>query len=320
MLPFAYVRAVDRAGGAPLLVPPGASVDETLDAVDGLIFSGGSDLDPELYGQEAHASTDGDRPRTRRLRGDAACSAALERDVPMLAICRGSQVLNVALGGDAGAARPGSRRHGRPQGDAGRVRRAPVEVSAGTTARRRCSATARASPSSRTTIRATAISARGLVETARAPDGTIEALEDPTKRFALGVLWHPEEGDDLRLFEALVTAAAEARAARDLVVGFLGGASRDAPRGQTKFGDSETTRPQTMTPRRRLPIVGSWPSHVRSIPPATTTSCRAGTSARRSFRRALITDGTCSSSRASRRGGSGSCWIGVRCETTSIWS
>src|SRR5437016_6211827 len=99
LVPASYVRAVEQAGGAPLLVPPGAAVDETLDVVDGLIFSGGSDLDPTLYGEEAHPQTFGiheerDRSELALLEG------ALARDMPVLAICRGSQVLNVARGGD----------------------------------------------------------------------------------------------------------------------------------------------------------------------------------------------------------------------------
>src|SRR2546423_9273744 len=100
LIPYEYVRAVEEAGGRALLVPPSEDgVEETLDAVDGLVFSGGSDLDPELYGQEAHPQTDGvvaerDRAELKLL------EAALARDMPVLAICRGSQVLNVARGGD----------------------------------------------------------------------------------------------------------------------------------------------------------------------------------------------------------------------------
>ena len=94
------MRAVECAGGRPLLVPPSPDgANETLDVVDGLIFSGGSDLDPELYGQEPHPETVGvvaERDRAEL----ALLSAALARDLPVLAICRGSQVLNIALGGD----------------------------------------------------------------------------------------------------------------------------------------------------------------------------------------------------------------------------
>src|SRR6185437_5808851 len=100
LVPADYVRAVERAGGRALVVPPSDDgVEETLDALDGLIFSGGDDLDPALYGQEAHAETTGVKPA--RDRGELALlRAALERDLPVLAICRGSQLLSVALGGD----------------------------------------------------------------------------------------------------------------------------------------------------------------------------------------------------------------------------
>src|SRR5215471_19324219 len=100
LVPHDYVRAVERAGGRALLVPPANDgVEETLDALDGLILSGGSDLDPRLYGQEPHAETDDADPQ-RDEAELALLRAALERDLPVLAICRGSQVLNVALGGD----------------------------------------------------------------------------------------------------------------------------------------------------------------------------------------------------------------------------
>jgi len=100
LVPAAYVQAVEVAGGRPLLVPPSKDgVDETLAALDGLVFSGGSDLDPHLYGQDPHPETFGIREERDRAELEL-LSAALERDMPVLAICRGSQVLNVALGGD----------------------------------------------------------------------------------------------------------------------------------------------------------------------------------------------------------------------------
>jgi putative glutamine amidotransferase len=94
------VYSVERAGGRALLVPPSANgVEETLDALDGLILSGGSDLDPGLYGQEVHEKTSG-VVEARDRAELALLEAALGRDMPVLAICRGSQVLNVARGGD----------------------------------------------------------------------------------------------------------------------------------------------------------------------------------------------------------------------------
>jgi putative glutamine amidotransferase len=100
LVPYDYVRAVERAGGRALLVPPSdEGVEETLDALDGLLLSGGSDLDPGLYGQEAHPETTGVVPE-RDSAELTLLRAALDRDLPVLAVCRGSQVLNVALGGD----------------------------------------------------------------------------------------------------------------------------------------------------------------------------------------------------------------------------
>jgi putative glutamine amidotransferase len=203
LVPATYVQAVARAGGAPLLVPPGASVAETLDAVDGLIFSGGSDLDPELYGSVAHEATDG----VVRERDDfelTLMQAALARDLPVLAICRGSQVLNVALGGGLEQHLPdrvGSDAHKETPGvfaehDVAVLPETKLATILGD----------RHDVKSHHHQGFGELGA-GLIESARAPDGTVEALEDPTKRFTLGVLWHPEEGEDLSLFEALVEAA-----------------------------------------------------------------------------------------------------------------
>lgn len=90
LIPLAYVRALESAGARVLLVPPSEEgIEETLDALDGVLFSGGSDLDPATYGDEPHPETNGLRPE--RDRGELALlRAALERDMPLLAVCRGS--------------------------------------------------------------------------------------------------------------------------------------------------------------------------------------------------------------------------------------
>jgi putative glutamine amidotransferase len=210
LVPAAYVRSVARAGGSPLLVPPGASVEETLSAVDGLIFSGGSDLDPSLYGEEAHAETVG----VVRERDDFELSlmrAALQQDVPVLAICRGSQVLNVALGGGLEQHVPdrvGSHVH---KETTGVFAEHDVEVIAGT---RLAAILGERGDVKSHHHQGYGTLGSGLRESARAPDGTVEALEDPSRHFTLGVLWHPEEGEDLALFEALVAAAGERAATR----------------------------------------------------------------------------------------------------------
>jgi putative glutamine amidotransferase len=212
LIPASYVASVVAAGGVPLLVPPGGAdgFAETLDALDGLVFSGGSDLDPELYGAEAHPETLG----VIRERDDfelGLMRAALERDLPVLAICRGSQVLNVALGGDIEQHVPdrvGAETH---KEVAGVFSDHDVEVVAGT---RLASIVGDRVPVKSHHHQSYEALGSGLSVVARAEDGTPEALEDPDRRFTLGVLWHPEEGEDKALFEALVREAADYRSAR----------------------------------------------------------------------------------------------------------
>ena len=211
LVPADYVRAVERAGGRALLVPPSEEgVEETLDALDGVIFSGGADLDPALYGQEAHEETYG--VLEERDRGELALlQAALARDLPVLAICRGSQVLNVALGGDLVQHLPdvvGDEKH---KHTPGAYADHDVELLPET---RLGSLLGDRAPVKSHHHQGFGRLGGGLREAARAEDGTVEALEDPSKRFALGVLWHPEAGEDLRLFEELVAEARRYRAER----------------------------------------------------------------------------------------------------------
>jgi gamma-glutamyl-gamma-aminobutyrate hydrolase PuuD len=209
VLPLAYVEAIQRAGGRPLLIPPSdEGVEETLAAVDGLLFSGGSDIGPHEYGHDRHPETVGVRPE--RDRGELALlQAALERDIPLLAVCRGSQVLNVARGGDLVQHLPdvvGGEQHKHTPGV---FADHEVEVRGNT---RLGALLGGRAPVKSHHHQGFGRVGEGLVEAAWAEDGTLEALEDPSRRFAVGVLWHPEEGDDLALFEALVD---EARAYRD---------------------------------------------------------------------------------------------------------
>ena len=210
LVPAAYVRSIARAGGVPLLVPPGAPADEALDAVDGLVFSGGSDLDPELYGELPHAETVG----IVRERDDFELElmrAALARDLPLLAVCRGSQVLNVALGGDLEQHVPDRVSADTHKQTPGVFAEHGVEVFDGT---KLASIVGGHTDVKSHHHQGFGKLGAGLRESERAADGTVEALEDPTRRFTLGVLWHPEEGEDLALFEALVAEAAAYRAAR----------------------------------------------------------------------------------------------------------
>jgi putative glutamine amidotransferase len=211
LVPLSYVRAVEHAGGRPLVVPPSEDgLEETLDALDGVIFSGGGDLDPELYGADAHDATDA--PRKER---DAAelrlLEAALGRDMPVLAICRGSQLLNVARGGDLVQHLPEAVGHEQHRHDPGSFSEHDVSVAADS---RLGGLLGDRSPVKSHHHQAYGRIGSGLREVAWAEDGVVEGLEDADKRFALGVLWHPEEGEDLALFEGLVEEARRYREKR----------------------------------------------------------------------------------------------------------
>jgi putative glutamine amidotransferase len=205
LLPLDYVTAVDRAGGRPLLVPPMlGGVEETLDALDGLILSGGSDLDPELYGDDPHPETFG----VDRLRDDAELallSAALERELPVLGICRGIQVLNVGCGGTLHQHLPEVVGHeGHKKTPAGDFLVHEVEIEPETRLSALLGDQSRVMSHHHQGLR---VLGEGLVASAHAEDGAIEAIELPGSRFALGVLWHPEVGADPALFDALVEEA-----------------------------------------------------------------------------------------------------------------
>ena len=211
LIPLMYVDAVERAGGRALVVPPSAdAVEETLDVLDGAVFSGGADVDPAAYGADAHPLTD--PPQARRDRCELALlEAALARDLPVLAICRGSQLLNVLRGGDLVQHLPDEVGHTDHRRTAGVFSDHDVTVAADTRLGALVGDHATVKSSHHQGLGRIG---DGLVESARAADGTVEALEDPSRRFALGVLWHPEAGEDQRLFDALVAEARAYRAAR----------------------------------------------------------------------------------------------------------
>ncbi len=209
LVPTAYVRAVERAGGRALVIPPtDGSNGETLAVLDGLVFSGGGDIDPDAYGAEAHDETRG--VNAKRDEAELALlRAALERDMPVLAVCRGSQVLNVALGGDLVQHLPELVGHDRHLHTPGEFADHDVRVVEAT---RVGAILGDRAPVKSHHHQAFGRLGRNLREAAWAEDGTVEAIEDPTRRFAVGVLWHPEEGEDLALFEALVDEARRYRA------------------------------------------------------------------------------------------------------------
>jgi gamma-glutamyl-gamma-aminobutyrate hydrolase PuuD len=212
LIPLNYVQAVERAGGRPVLVPPSEDgVAETVEALDGIVFSGGADVDPARYGADAHPETD--TPQAQRDAAELALlTAALEQDVPVLAICRGFQLLNVARGGDLVQHLPeevGTDEHKEVPGT---FSKHPVEVKDGT---RLASLIGARSDVTSHHHQAVGRIGDGLVETAWARDGTLEGLEDPSRRFAVGVQWHPEAGEDQALFEGLVQEARAYREARE---------------------------------------------------------------------------------------------------------
>jgi putative glutamine amidotransferase len=211
LVPLSYVRAIERAGGRPLVIPPSeGAIEETLSVLDGILFSGGSDLDPALYDAEAHPETQGVHEARDRAEM-ALLGAALERDMPVLAVCRGSQVLNVARGGDLVQHLPEVLGHEEHKHTPGQYSDHDVTLKPDT---RVGGILGDRAPVKSHHHQGFGRIGEGLREAGYAEDGTVEALEDPSKRFAVGVLWHPEEGEDMALFEALVQQAAQYREER----------------------------------------------------------------------------------------------------------
>jgi putative glutamine amidotransferase len=205
LVPAGYVDKVAAAGGLPVVLPPTTSLDpQVLDLVDGLVLAGGADLDPERYGEQPHPQTSGWRPD--RDAGElAVLDGALARDVPVLGVCRGLQVMAVHAGGRLEQHLPDVVGHERHRPEPGVFGEHPVRLAAGSTAHEVLGESATVKSYHHQGV----ADAGTLTVTGWADDGTVEAVEVPGRRFAVGVLWHPEAGDDPRLFEALVTAAAQ---------------------------------------------------------------------------------------------------------------
>ncbi|MFC3453874.1 gamma-glutamyl-gamma-aminobutyrate hydrolase family protein [Amycolatopsis speibonae] len=201
-----YVDGIVAAGGVPVLLPPVSGAhDRLMSAVDGLVLVGGADVDPARYGQEQHPTTYV-RPN-RDAFEFGLLRSALDSGKPVLGVCRGLQVLSVALGGTLAQHLPDtvdSKDH------------QPAPATFGTTTVTLAEGSRVASILGTETKvpcyhhQAIDRLGDGLVATGWAADGTIEAAELPGEEFVLGVQWHPEQNpDDTRLFEALVTAAKE---------------------------------------------------------------------------------------------------------------
>ncbi len=215
LLPRRYTDMVTAAGAVPVLLPPTAGVAEVLPRLDGLVLSGGGDIDPALYGAAVHpqcgpANADRDRAEIEL------CLAALATGLPLLGICRGLQVLNVALGGTLHQHLPDIVGHDGHSPEAAGHGTHKVSVAPGT----RLASILRTSEAAVPTHHHQAVDrlGAGLIATAWTDDGVIEAAEltpvadnpaGQAEPFVIAVQWHPEAGDDPSLFAALVTAASD---------------------------------------------------------------------------------------------------------------
>ncbi len=203
LLPASYADAVAGAGGEPVLLPTGAISADVVARLDGLVVAGGADVDPARYGQPAGRHTTVLRPERDESELNL-LEAALDLDLPVLAICRGMQLLNVALGGDLVQHLPDVETTGVHDPGPGLYQRRDVRTEPGSAVHRLLGPTA---PVACHHHQALARIAPDLTATAWAEDGVVEAVEAAGRRFCLGVQWHPEEGLEHQLFAAHVAAA-----------------------------------------------------------------------------------------------------------------
>ena len=208
LVPLGYVRHVRDAGGLPLVLPPlpPGTDDDTVTALlarlDGVLISGGVDVEPGRYDAEPHATVQAPRP-DRDSTELAVARLAEQRDLPLLGVCRGMQVMAVAAGGELEQHLPDRVGHAGHAPAPGTYGEHLVRTVPGT----RLAAVLGDEVTVPTYHHQGVATHPGLVESGWAEDGVLEAFEDPDARFRLGVQWHPEVGEDPRLFESLVAAA-----------------------------------------------------------------------------------------------------------------
>jgi putative glutamine amidotransferase len=207
-LPGIYLEGVSLAGGIATLLPPqpvdAAIAGQVLDGIDGLIITGGRDVDPASYGHDAHSTTD-EPDRNRDAWEFALIAAALPRHLPVLGICRGAQLLNVALGGTLHQHLPDIVGHTRHQQGNAVFTTSSIRTVAGSRLAGLIGENTNAQCYHHQAIDRLG---DGLMISALDDDGVIEGVEIPGDDFVLAVQWHPEETlDDLRLFAGLVEAA-----------------------------------------------------------------------------------------------------------------
>ena len=217
-LPRVYFDAVSRAGGIAVLIPPQpfdvASAHRVLDGLDGLIICGGEDVDPARYGQSAHPTTDAPKVDRDNLE-DALLSAAIEREMPFLGICRGAQMLNVHQGGTLIQHLPEVIGTDKYQKGNGVFNTVPVSVDDDSVL---ADVLGSLEPVPAAVYHHQAIdqTGSGLRVIARSEDNVIQGIQLDSVPFGIGVQWHPEQtaAEDARLFEGLVEAATKYRSAR----------------------------------------------------------------------------------------------------------
>ncbi len=203
LLPQNYVDQVAAAEGAPVLLPPVPGAEAVISRLDGLILSGGPDIEPARYGQQPGPRTTVVRPG-RDAAELAFFRAAVSAGVPVLGICRGMQLMNVALGGTLIQHLPDVVGHEEHSPVPGAMGSHEVTPGPGSRLAGILGEGARVVPTHH--HQGVDKLGAGLVATAWAPDGTVEAVEIDGP-FAVGVQWHPEAGDDPALFLALIEAA-----------------------------------------------------------------------------------------------------------------
>lgn len=213
LLPRSYVEAVQHAGALVVMLPPDKLLtedpNEVLDLLDGLVMAGGADIDPASYGAEAHPETLDTVPERDRFE-IALARAAIERDLPLLGICRGMQLINVAYGGTLLQHLPERFGHHEHLRVAGTFDGADhdVELIEGSLAARAAGETHHATKSHH--HQGVDRLGEGLrISGCSAIDGLPEAIEMPDRRFVLGVQWHPEADDTSQVVGALVAEATQ---------------------------------------------------------------------------------------------------------------